>query len=416
MIFKYTNINDYERIFEEYCFDKCNKCRNCFEISMENLRIEILDKFIDIEEIPMLKCKECGYINYTEYAKDIIGGLYNELCKRGQYGVRSKANGYRKKYNYATNNNFIYDHRDYESIPGLKYDEEHSEEGFLTPVYFDRKALLYFISDTNYEVDIFSETYGNICKKDAEGIYPYEWAVPFGFNTNGNLIFWLGDLHAMDEFSRGLVRNFNVDSDHLLIDSEFYQAQMNCIFSDPIKEKQIIINKKVFINNIKNTYNIDLTHLNEECEQYSKLVKRPIVFNEQSVSVVINAFDKILVEGISIKKLRELYETLYEECYRDKKYKEWKSIRLIKEILIKFINNSNGEMKIDIETVISPLYILHDYRNYSDHLLSTDKQESIKSNILKTLGVNNFSEQEKIYLEEVKRLDDLFKYLLILSR
>ena len=36
----------------------------------------------------------------------------------------------------------------------------------MTPVYFDRKALIYFISVPDFEVDIFSETYGHIGKKD----------------------------------------------------------------------------------------------------------------------------------------------------------------------------------------------------------------------------------------------------------
>ena len=37
------------------------------------------------------------------------------------------------------------------------YDEEHSTEGFLTPVYFDRKALIYFISVPDFCKWIFSQ-------------------------------------------------------------------------------------------------------------------------------------------------------------------------------------------------------------------------------------------------------------------
>ncbi|MGC5145432.1 hypothetical protein, partial [Escherichia coli] len=76
--------------------------------------------------------------------------------------------------------------------------------------------------------------------------------VPFGFNSNGKLVFWLGDLNYMDEQSQAILKGFNLDSDHLIIDPEFYQAQMNCIFSNPIKEKQILMNKDGFISNVKN--------------------------------------------------------------------------------------------------------------------------------------------------------------------
>ena len=49
---------------------------------------------------------------------------------------------------------------------------------------------------------------------------------------------------------------------------------------------------------------------------------------------MINAFDKVLVEGFDVGQLRELYKTLYTESERDAQYEEWQSIRLIKDILL----------------------------------------------------------------------------------
>lgn len=143
------------------------------------------------------------------------------------------------------------------------------------------------------------------------------------------------------------------------------------------------MNKDSFISNIKKKYNIDLAHLDEECSEHAKNIKRPLVFTEQSVSGVINAFDKVLVEGFNVGRLRELYEALYSENERDAQYGKWQSIRLIKEILLKFCNGIGNT--IDVEKLISPLYILHDYRIYFDHLLSMDKQESTKAHIVETL-------------------------------
>ena len=74
------------------------------------------------------------------------------------------------------------------------------------------------------------------------------------------------------------------------------------------------------------------------------------------------------------------------------------------------------ENAIDVEKLISPLYILHDYRIYLDHLLSMEKQESTKAHIVATLDVQNFGEQEAIYTEEIDRLNKLFQYLALLSK
>ena len=246
------------------------------------------------------------------------------------------------------------------------------------------------------------------------GIYQYDWSVPFGFNSNGKLVFWLGDLNYMDAQSQAILKGFNVDSDHLIIDSEFFQAQMNCMFSRLIKEKQILMNKDNFILNVKKKYNIDLTHLEKECSSQTENIGRPLVFTEQSISGVINAFDKVLVEGFDVGQLRELYKTLYTESERDAQYERWQSIRLIKEILLKWCEKL--EDTIDVETLVSPLYILHDYRIYLDHLLSEEKQENTKMYIVETLGVQNFEEQEAIYFEEIERLDKLFQYLVLLSK
>ncbi|MGN0351079.1 MAG: hypothetical protein ACI4ES_05450 [Roseburia sp.] len=413
MDFEFHTYSDFLREYEKYPLDKCSKCKGVREIRDDDVTIIIEDRTLHFPQLLVLCCINCGEKCLPEYSKGIIDGAYKAMIEHGQFVGEFVPKNFRKRFDYCQEQDFVYDHKDYYNIPGLCYDEEHSKEGFLTPVYFDRKALIYFISVPDYEVDIFSESYGHICKKDSEGIYVYDWNVPFGFNSNGKLVFWLGDLSSMDAQSQAILKGFNIDSDHLLIESEFYQAQMNCVCSEPIKEKQILINKENFITNIKKKYNIDLTHLSEECSAHARNIQRPLVFTEQSVSGVINAFDKVLVEGFNATQLRALYETVYSECQRDGEYKKWQSIRLIKEILVKFCEGIKGT--IDVDALISPLYILHDYRIYLDHLLSVEKQESTKEHIVSTLGVQSFSEQETIYFEEIERLNKLFQYLVLLS-
>lgn len=414
MNFNFNTYNDFLIEYEKYQMDKCSRCNGVREIVNDDITVVIENRMLHFPELFVLCCTKCGDKCLPEFSKQMIDGAYKSMVEQNQFVGEFVSKHYKKKFDYCQDQDYKYDHKDYYNIPGLCYDEEHSVEGFLTPVYFDRKALIYFISVPDFEVDIFSETYGHIGKKDPDGVYVYDWDVPFGFNSNGKLVFWLGDLNYMDTQSQTILKGFNIESDHLIIDSEFFQAQMNCIFSKPIKEKQILLNKDSFISNIKKKYNIDLAHLDEECSAHAKNIKRPLVFTEQSVSGVINAFDKVLVEGFNVGQLRVLYEMLYYESERDTKYKSWQSIRFIKEILLKFCEQI--EDAIDVEMLISPLYILHDYRIYLDHLLSMDKQESTKAHIVATLGVQNFGEQEAIYSEEIDRLNTLFQYLVLLSK
>ena len=71
---------------------------------------------------------------------------------------------------------------------------------------------------------------------------------------------------------------------------------------------------------------------------------------------------------------------------------------------------------INIMQIMSPLYILNDYRNYFDHLLSETDREETMNHIVSTLNATDFSHQEEIYAEEIARLNKLFQYLVVLSK
>lgn len=409
----FASYDEFITEYQTYRFDECSNCNGCCELIETDLTCTIEGRILHFSPILVLRCKKCGNEFLPEHTKQIIDGAYRTAVKENQTIGEFHTTGYKKKFEYCTEQNYDYDHRDYYNIPGLCYDEEHSVKGFLTPVYFEKEALVFFLAMPEYEVEIFSESYGYIAKKDFSGLYQYEWNVPFGFNTNGKLIMWLGDIDDMDDKTKGILKPFNVPSDHLLIDSEFYQAQMKCVFSEPIIEKRILINKEAFISNIKKKHSVDLSHLTDECQEHEKKVKRPVVFTETAVAEVINAYDKILVEGFNVSEMRKLYELLYDYSERNAKYTSWQSIKLIEAILVKL---SLSVDNIDIASVMSPLYILHDYRILLDHLLSAEKISDTKQHIVSTLGVQSFNDQEAIYNEEIKRLNTLFNYLEVLSK
>lgn len=404
----------YEMLRSFPCSASC-ECDGCNEMYLSSVFVWVAGFTIELTVMPILMCTSCGKRNLPMFTKQMLQWAYKELLASGKTAMRSTPTGYAKRYSYAESANLAYDHWDYESIPGLNVDHEHAEEGFLTPVYFDKRALVSFANLPEYNVNIFSETYGQLSKyAETDSAYAYEWSIPFGFNTNGKLVFWLGDLDSIDdEVSLQLLKAYNVSSDHLLTDSEFYQAQMHCIFSEPIVERQILQNKQQFIRNVKQQYGVDLGHLTEESVEYEATIQRPVVFTANSVSHVINSFDKVLVEGFKVEGLRTLYETLVDAASRPKEYQKWQSIKLINGIL-DALSVLNG-MSLNVYDAMSPLYILHDYRILLDHLISHKTQDETKQHIIDTLGIQSFDNQEGIYLEEISRLNRLFLMLALMT-
>lgn len=55
------------------------------------------------------------------------------------------------------------------------------------------------------------------------------------------MILFLGDLDEIDKDDRAVLwlKSYNIPSDHCIVDTELYQAQLNCVFSEPIIEKEL---------------------------------------------------------------------------------------------------------------------------------------------------------------------------------
>lgn len=399
MYLKYNTYADFAEESQIYNFHECHACNSARELSIEDLDITIEHRSMHFKDFLVLTCINCSKSCLPQHSKQMIDGCYRIMVKEGHYEGIQTYNGYKKKFKYCQEQDFKYDYRDYYNIPGLCFDEEHSEEGFLTPVYFTKKVLVYFMHDPEYKMNLFSESYGTISFKD-------EWNAPFGINRNGKVIFWLGDLSYMDTTSLGIMKPHNIDSDHKLVDSEFYAAQLGCVWSEPNKELRVCYKKKELLNQLLNRYNVDLFHLDDEIEQQMNDFVKPILITKKSIEPVINMLHKVLVEGVDINSFRQLYLELYKQP--QKGYKEWKSIKLYQALLEKVISD-----KDDIKEIIAPLYLLNDLRQYYDHLLSNEKKENIESNVTNSLGIDSFNDIDRVYDGLINRLDTLFQYLVV---
>jgi len=105
---------------------------------------------------------------------------------------------------------------------------------FLTPVFFHKEFLVRYFYDPRYLCEFHSETYGTIRAR--------EFDFAFGINPNGKVVAWLGDLEKLPASEQQYLLSENTESDGN-ITSEFYDAQINCIFTSPIREIEIILLK-----------------------------------------------------------------------------------------------------------------------------------------------------------------------------
>ena len=83
-----------------------------------------------------------------------------------------------------------------------------------------------------------SDSYGTIQLPD--GSY-----FPFGVNRRGEIIAWLGDIDLLPIDEQHYLRSENIESTHDIA-SEFYDSQINVVFSAPSKEQQIIFSPEKF--------------------------------------------------------------------------------------------------------------------------------------------------------------------------
>ncbi|MCT4604921.1 MAG: hypothetical protein N4A64_02285 [Marinisporobacter sp.] len=399
MKYIFKTYDDFLKEYRRYHMHECSKCDGVIELSIDHVDVQIEDRKMHFKELLMLTCIKCNSSCIPMYSKKMIDGCYRIMVKEGHYENVQTLRGYRKKFDYCVNHDFLYDHRDYYNIPGLSFDEEHSVEGFLTPVYFTKKVLLYFMQDPDYRVRLDAETYGYFSYKD-------QWGIPFGINRNGKVVFWLGDLNHLNDHTLNIMKPHNIDSDHQLIASEFFAAQMCCVWSEPNKELRICTQKNALFEALHAAYNVSLFHLEDEIKQQKDNYVKPIILTKKTIEPTINMLYKVLVEGVNISEIRKLYLQIVPSP--DKNYKQWKSIKfyqaLLEVILVK---------KDDIKDIIAPLYLLNDFRQYYDHLLSAEKKESIQNNIIKSLNITSFDNMTAIYDELLRRLSLLFEYLIL---
>lgn len=410
MYFKYKDLAEFEKAYNDPVTMRQITGADCScgarrEMKLETVTVDIGNYHIEVVDCPIMGCNNCGRKCLCPDIPQELYRAYFQLEKRNQNACRITMKG-DHRFEWAEDADYKYDSRDL-SIPGLGIDLDPTHpEGFSCPVFFDRKVLGIFYNDSDYELDFFSESYGTIAEKGTCG-YQYEWNIPFGNNENDKVILFLGDLDEIDKDDRAVLwlKSYNIPSDHCIVDTELYQAQLNCVFSEPIIEKRIISLRNLFYQRVKNIYGIDLFHLENECESSANRIRKPLNYSESELRENMILLDGLLNEGISGDGLRSLYKKLNGTLPNNST-----QTRKLLQGIIACVEDEEKAKKI-----IGPLYSLNDLRICFAHLLPQENIEQRKQNILSTFGLTDFQDYRRLYDTALERLYELYKYLNVME-
>ena len=391
---------------------KCPKCNEYRLIEYSGVRFEDDEKKKGFDiEIPFFKCSTCNKFELVlpqepfDTFKDKIlpeireGEIFDMPLKY----VCSKIDS-EKKFEHFSHLGLDYDSRDYYLIPGL-YREE--EDGYLTPVFFDRDILLYYNNHHEYSVKLTSFSSGNIFHK---GKPMFSWG--FGINRSGKIFKWLGDLSEdfEDDLRKRDLQRFqasNIPSDHDVA-SRFYLRQTPFSVEDAFigsdNETKLFQLTNKFSTWINEEHGFEITKISiiELAEYY----KPPILEEKDQIFSAYLSLNKYLVENLQEKAIRNaLLKYGLQDSDLKSNGRKLGSLKLFTLFIERVLKHE------DANSLVSPLYVLNDLRQLHGHL-SNDSFEKRYNSCKERLDLADSVSDLEVFASLVTSMVILYQSLL----
>lgn len=365
----------------------CRSCDGNLDLRFPEFQENVSGINIHIMGLPELFCEKCNTGYLPDDSRFAVIHLHEKATKKGSDIVNVTRNKTNQNFGF-TDVPFLYDSDDYKYIPGPK---RPFDEGFLTPVFFNREVLLKYDSSPTYRVDFASTTYGDIRQGD-------EFSMPFGLNKNGKVIMWLGDIARLPINEQYYLRSENIESDHS-IGSEFYDGQIECKFTDHSKEDTLFQCRSNFLESCFKRFGVKLAHLDDEVFEMALEFNGPIVDTEKERRHVADTLNKIYIESFDNNALGEVLSTLGEDP------KNLGSNKRLQKIM------ENIASEEDISRIMCPFYVLYDLRVAYSHLGSKSGSEERLKSVKDRLGLDTNTELNEIYDTIVEQLSSSYTQL-----
>jgi hypothetical protein len=364
----------------------CDDCEGHLDLAFTDFHREVSGIDISIKGLPVLRCEKCSKDYLPEWSRFAIIEHHKQAAEKGVSTVRVVRKNLKKDFGF-TKVPFLYEADDYHYIPGL---ERPWNAGFLTPVFFNRKALLKYDADPAYQVKFASTTYGTI---DTE-----ESSIAFGINKNGKLVMWLGDIASLPESEQYYLRSENVPSDHS-IGSEFYEGQIDCIYTPPSLENKVFALRSAFLDSCTERFGIKIACLDNEVYDLALDFIGPVIDTEKARAHVADTLNKIYVESFDNGALGTIMT---------KGGLDPKNLGSLKRLQAVFASVGDAA---DIASALSPFYVLYDLRVAYSHLTPTSTAAAKLELVTDRLCIEQSAGLMAIYAELMSRMAAAFEKL-----
>ncbi|MDD3816231.1 MAG: hypothetical protein PHZ02_16485 [Desulfocapsaceae bacterium] len=340
----------------------CDKCGGYLDLTFDLFDEKVSGVHIRIDGLPYLSCGKCNLSYLPEDSRFAIIYLHKQATKKNSDVVNVTRNKTNVEYEF-TNVPFLYDSDDYKYIPGLK---RPFDEGFLTPIYFNREVLLKYDASPTYRLSFASTTYGEMRQGD-------DFSIPFGVNKNGKVIMWLGDIARLPKNEQYYLRSENIEPDHS-IGSEFYDGQIEVKFTEHSKEDALFQKRSVFLEECFKRFGIKIAHLDKEVYDLAISFNIPIVDTEKERRHVADTLNKIYIESFDNNALGQILNSFSIDP------KKLGSIKRLQGVMDQIANPD------EVSDLILPFYVLYDLRVAYSHLGSKEGSEEKLKYVRERIG------------------------------
>ena len=321
----------------------CDKCGAGTDLVFRLYHQVVSDIEISIDKLPQLYCVSCDLHFLPD--RSVAAILYSHEQASNKGWSRFVSNRKKITENFAfTTVPFEYDPDDYYYYPGL---EREHDVGFLTPVFFNLRVLAKYDASPDYTVHYSSTTYGEIDTGN--------FSISFGVNRNGSLLMWLGDIAQLPINEQYYLKSENQPSDHCIA-SEFYDGQIEVIFTPPSLETKLFAARSAFHAACFIRFATKLGHLETEVLKIAERTLRPILDIETSRRNLADSLNKIHIESLDNDALGSLTVKL-----RIKPASSGSLKRL--QAILETIDTTEI-----INSLLSPFYTLYDLRIAYSHI------------------------------------------------
>jgi hypothetical protein len=158
----------------------------------------------------------------------------------------------------------------------------------------------------------------------------------------------------------------NRPSDHSL-GSEFYDGQIECIFTDPTNEDQLFAARSDFLAAAFARWGAKLAHLDDEVLNLAGTLSRPLHDSAKQRHAVSDLLNKVHLESLDNTKLGQVLADSGIEA------KGTGTLKRLQALL------ESVDDKGQVHDLLSPFYILYDFRVAYSHLGSSSAEDRMKT-------------------------------------